>query len=214
SISRKICLCILGVDGVGKSTIVRALANEDITKVLPTNGFTFSKINYNTVKIVFYDLGGGERIRDIWSNYYSETYGVVFVVDGTDTEHIEDNKKLLSSVVSNSDLSSKPLLLLINKKDQSGCFDEIQLSDKLGLHELAERHRTQIRECCSAIHGTGKNIDPSISDGIEWLLDRILERYNSLAKRVTEAEERLKIQQKEDRLNRMHRLTSTNTLEK
>ena len=36
--------------------------------------------------ICVYDLGGGERIRDIWDNYYAEVHGVIFVVDTDDTQ--------------------------------------------------------------------------------------------------------------------------------
>lgn len=36
--------------------------------------------------IVVYDLGGGERIRDIWENYYAEVHGVIFVVDTDDVQ--------------------------------------------------------------------------------------------------------------------------------
>lgn len=67
------------------------------------------------------------------------------MLDGADNTHIEDNRELLSEVLSNTDLSLKPLLLLINKKDRGGCLDEIQLTDKMGLHDLAEQYSAQIR---------------------------------------------------------------------
>lgn len=41
--------------------------------MLPTNGFSMIDMGYDkefTIKV--YDLGGHERIRDIWTNYYAE----------------------------------------------------------------------------------------------------------------------------------------------
>lgn len=48
-----------------------SLAGE-INDVLPTNGFTLQEFRYRKAEIIAYDLGGDERIRSIWKNYYSE----------------------------------------------------------------------------------------------------------------------------------------------
>lgn len=48
-----------------------SLAGE-INDVLPTNGFTLQEFRYRKAEIIAYDLGGDERIRSIWKNYYPE----------------------------------------------------------------------------------------------------------------------------------------------
>lgn len=50
----------------------RVTFSEDVTGILPTNGFTLEEFKYRKAEIITYDLGGGERIRSIWKNYYSE----------------------------------------------------------------------------------------------------------------------------------------------
>ena len=45
---------------------------EDISTVHSTVGFSRAEFEVNGYKLIAYDLGGNERIRDIWSNYYSE----------------------------------------------------------------------------------------------------------------------------------------------
>ena len=62
-------------------------------------------------KVTFLDLGGGERIRDIWKNYLAEVHGVVYVVDSTDKERLSENKSVFENLVSNLLIHQKPILL-------------------------------------------------------------------------------------------------------
>ncbi|VDM42048.1 unnamed protein product [Toxocara canis] len=144
-LKKKIYLCILGIDGAGKSTFVKALASEDITGVLPTNGFTLSEFKYKNSDIVAYDLGGGERIRAIWKNYYPEVFGLIYVIDGSDESRLNESSEVLKGVMADENLRGKPILVLVNKKDRPGCIDEIQLSDRFCLHDLSNTYAAQIR---------------------------------------------------------------------
>uniref|UniRef100_A0A915ACM1 ADP-ribosylation factor-like protein 13B n=2 Tax=Parascaris univalens TaxID=6257 RepID=A0A915ACM1_PARUN len=207
--TKKVYLCVLGVDGAGKSTFVKALASEDITGVLPTNGFTLSEFKYKKTDIVAYDLGGGERIRAIWKNYYPEVFGLIYVIDGSDECRLDESSEVLKDVMSDENLRGKPILVLVNKKDRSGCIDEIQLSDRFCLHDLANLYTAQIRvEVCSANQGTGNAMDGAIKDGFEWLLERIFDDFDRLEKGVNEALKMLKQKQEEERIRRQHRLAA------
>uniref|UniRef100_A0A1I8EUL2 ADP-ribosylation factor-like protein 13B n=1 Tax=Wuchereria bancrofti TaxID=6293 RepID=A0A1I8EUL2_WUCBA len=190
---RKIRICILGIDGAGKSTAICALASGEINNVLPTNGFTLHEFRFRKAEIIAYDLGGGERIRSIWKNYYSEVFGVIYVIDGSEEGRIEESGQLLKDVISDMDLMNKPFLIILNKKDRGKCIDEIQLTDRFNLHNLANRYQTQIRiEICQSNAGTGRMIDVTLKDGFEWLLEQIYCNYEILEKRVNEALEKLK----------------------
>ncbi|VDK43124.1 unnamed protein product [Anisakis simplex] len=210
--TRKIYLCIVGIDGAGKSTFVKAIASEDITQVLPTNGFILSEFKYKNTDIVAYDLGGGERIRAIWKNYYPEVFGVIYVIDGSDRSRLNESSETLKEVISNESLRGKPILVLVNKKDQDGCIDEIQISDLFCLHDLANTYKARIRvEVCAANQGTGNTIDGAIRDGFDWLLERISDEFESIEKGVNEALKALKRKQEEERIRRQHRLAATAT---
>ncbi|VDM08802.1 unnamed protein product [Wuchereria bancrofti] len=207
---RKIRICILGIDGAGKSTAICALASGEINNVLPTNGFTLHEFRFRKAEIIAYDLGGGERIRSIWKNYYSEVFGVIYVIDGSEEGRIEESGQLLKDVISDMDLMNKPFLIILNKKDRGKCIDEIQLTDRFNLHNLANRYQTQIRiEICQSNAGTGRMIDVTLKDGFEWLLEQIYCNYEILEKRVNEALEKLKRQQNEERIRRQHHLAAT-----
>ena len=61
--------------------------------------------------MVFYDLGGGKKIRDIWKNYLSEVYGVIYVVDSSNRERISEVKENLRSLLEHKQVQEKPLLV-------------------------------------------------------------------------------------------------------
>ncbi|KAK6046292.1 hypothetical protein COOONC_16199 [Cooperia oncophora] len=84
---REIKIGCFGVDGAGKTTILKMIKGENPRGVLSTNGFSMIDMEYSdefTIKV--YDLGGHERIRDIWTNYYAEV-----------SESSNPNEALLSS---------------------------------------------------------------------------------------------------------------------
>jgi len=195
------------MDGAGKTTIVKALQGEDLRTVHPTVGFSIANFTLKRYKITAYDLGGGERIREIWKTYYAEIYGLVFVIDSAAANRFSDNVKMVESLTEVPELVGKPILFFLNKKDLPESLDEIQFSDRFGLHNMAKRNKADIRvEGICAIKGTGKEMDSSIIEGIEWITERILDNYENISKGVNEALRKLRERQIQERLERQHRL--------
>jgi ADP-ribosylation factor related protein 1 len=50
--------------------------------------------------IVFWDLGGQSGMRSIWTQYYEEAHGIVFVLDATNKERFEEAKAALGTSAS------------------------------------------------------------------------------------------------------------------
>ena len=46
--------------------------SESLENVAPTVGFCPETLEYRGCEITIYDLGGGSRIRAVWSKYFSE----------------------------------------------------------------------------------------------------------------------------------------------
>lgn len=74
-----------------------------------------------------------------------KVFGVIYVIDGSDEGRLEEAGDLLRSIISNKDLKGKPILILLNKKDQENCIDEIEFTDRFGLHDLTNIYRINIR---------------------------------------------------------------------
>jgi GTPase SAR1 family protein len=62
-----------------------------------------------------WDIGGQKAIRPYWKNYYENTDGLVFVVDSSDEERINECIEELNSLLVEENLAKVPLLVYANK---------------------------------------------------------------------------------------------------
>lgn len=79
---------------------------------MPTIGFSnieMKQINKFSVEV--YDLGGGEKIRDIWKNYFALIHGVIYVIDSADANRMSETKCNLQQVMQHEKIAKKPVLM-------------------------------------------------------------------------------------------------------
>lgn len=111
-------------------------------------------INFPKATIKFWDLGGQESLHGIWKNYYSESDGVVFVVDGNDWKRIEKVRDCFAMVTTNDELEGIPVLILVNKQDLQENVDLVAKVKEVFNPIMAD---IGARECkvasCSALKG-------------------------------------------------------------
>lgn len=63
---------------------------------MPTTGFRPVQMALEGgTRVRFYDIGGGPKIRGIWSSYYHDVHAVVWVVDAADQAKWEEGLELL-----------------------------------------------------------------------------------------------------------------------
>jgi GTPase SAR1 family protein len=62
-----------------------------------------------------WDIGGQKAIRPYWKNYYENTDGLVFVVDSSDEERLNECVEELNSLLAEENLAKVPLLVYANK---------------------------------------------------------------------------------------------------
>lgn len=65
-------LCVLGLDNAGKTTILKAMSNEELQYVMPTQGFNVKSLSQGNFKFNAWDLGGQRAIRKHWKNFYDQ----------------------------------------------------------------------------------------------------------------------------------------------
>ena len=137
-------LVVVGLDEAGKTAAVRGLQGESPRDAAPTSGFSRLSLRQGDFDVTLFDLGGGARIRGIWKNYYSESHGVVFVVDsGGDAlrRRLQETRDAVAEVLRHPRVAGKPVLLLANKQDQQGALDEAAVIHSLQLEELVNTLR-------------------------------------------------------------------------
>ena len=77
-------ILVLGLDNSGKTTILKKLSEEDISHIMPTQGFNIKSLMHEGFKLNVWDIGGQKSIRPYWRNYFDQTDGLVYVIDAAD----------------------------------------------------------------------------------------------------------------------------------
>lgn len=113
-------------------------------------------------------------MRSIWSKYYSETHGLIFILDSADNDRFNEVKQLIDDLIHHKDLENVPVLICCNKQDKSDALSIDKIINELQLSELLIHQNTPYR-----IHGTScltgyiiifnRN---GIKECIEWLIEQ------------------------------------------
>ncbi|XP_071136139.1 ADP-ribosylation factor-like protein 13B isoform X1 [Mytilus edulis] len=207
---REVTLAILGLDNAGKTTATKALLGETHHDTAPTVGFTSESLTLDHYEIKIFDLGGGKNIRRIWKEYFVEVYGVIFVVDSSTPERLEEAKNVLKGLLEDEKVAGKPILLLANKQDHQNAMDEVDICDQLGLEDLVNANKCPCRiETCSALKGTGKKMDNNIKVGLKWMCATLEHNWRVYQPRVENdmeveaAKKRKELAEKKERVRKI-----------
>jgi len=160
---------LLGPSGVGKTTILERLktlfaCNENetkTTKIRPTVGLNVANLKVKSTYFLVWDFGGKESLRPIWEKYVGGAKTVVYVIDSSSEDTVNEAKKLLKELLERQDLLRVPFLIYVNKQDLPGALSLQQVVDKLDL--AVEVNRLRWFQNCSALQNYG------IKEGFEWL---------------------------------------------
>lgn len=202
--TKEIKLVIIGLDNAGKTTTLACLQGEPPDGIAPTVGFANANLTMGKWNIVVYDLGGGESVRSVWQKYYAEVYGMIFAVDSSDVDRLIECRNVLNEIFKDPRVKGKPLVVFANKQDRENALDEKDISKKLDLPGLSEKHSFNFNIfSCSAIKGYGKSTDKRIKTGLNWLLNSINQDFSLINEKVTKEST---IQQEEERKERKERL--------
>ncbi|KAI9705196.1 MAG: ADP-ribosylation factor-like protein 2 [Bogoriella megaspora] len=161
-------ILMLGLDNAGKTTIVKKIMGEDIYEVSPTLGFIIKTIDHQGYKLNIWDVGGQKTLRTYWKNYFEKTDTLIWVVDSTDRDRLDDCSMELKGLLQEERLMGASLLVFKNKSDVLGAMDAGEVREGLQLDEI-KTHRWKIITC-SAMTGDGLN------DGLNWVLQDAKER--------------------------------------
>lgn len=133
-------------------------------KITTTVGLNIGKIDIENVRLNFWDLGGQEELQSLWDKYYAESHAVIYVVDSSDQQRIDESKQAFDQMIGNESLRGVPLLLLANKQDLEDCLSLSAI--KSAFQENG--HQLSMRDCkamsVSALTGDG------VDEGIRWMV--------------------------------------------
>ncbi|GAA5811211.1 ADP-ribosylation factor, Arf Arf6 [Mucor flavus] len=137
--TKEMRILMLGLDAAGKTTILYKLKLNQSVTTIPTVGFNVESVTYKNVKFNVWDVGGQDKIRNLWRHYYTGTQGLIFVIDCQDKNRIEEARQELYRIISDREMKDCLLLIFANKQDLPGSFTPAEVTDILGLAKLRER---------------------------------------------------------------------------
>ena len=163
---RDVSISVAGLDGVGKTTIINKILNEEITETYSTYGINHEIVNIDGLKLGLTDLGGKEPFRkSLWPSYISRSDALIFVVDATKEHQIQESKKWFIRSLKWIKKDS-PILVLLNTWDKKVNQKEINTVSNL----FKPSSRRQLIECFSVSPITGENLNKTI----DWLANAII----------------------------------------
>mmetsp|Transcript_57515 Transcript_57515/g.65615 ORF Transcript_57515/g.65615 Transcript_57515/m.65615 type:complete len:138 (+) Transcript_57515:359-772(+) len=96
---RECNLLFLGLDNSGKTTCQELMQPFDPRSFQATHYYrgplTF---RVGRIKFNYFDLGGHKPVRRLWKDYLEGTESVIFVVDASDLDRLEEAKEELEKV--------------------------------------------------------------------------------------------------------------------
>ncbi|KAK4983951.1 hypothetical protein LTR66_002902 [Elasticomyces elasticus] len=161
-------ILMLGLDNAGKTTIVKRIMNEDVSSVSPTLGFIIKTIEYDGYQLNIWDVGGQKTLRTYWKNYFEKTDTLIWVVDATDRERLDDCRLELKGLLLEERLSGASLLVFKNKSDVPGSMTEDNVRTGLQLDSI-KTHKWKIMPCSAM---TGLNLQ----EGLQWVVQDAKDR--------------------------------------
>ncbi|CAL9749700.1 unnamed protein product [Musa acuminata subsp. burmannicoides] len=165
-------ILMVGLDAAGKTTILYKLKLGEIVTTIPTIGFNVETVEYKNISFTVWDVGGQDKIRPLWRHYFQNTQGLIFVVDSNDRDRVVEARDELHRMLNEDELRDAVLLVFANKQDLPNAMNAAEITDKLGLHSLRQRH-WYIQSTC-ATSGEG------LYEGLDWLSSNIASKVPSL----------------------------------
>lgn len=161
-------------------------------RILPTVGQNTTTIKFESsletqlssqfknINLKFWDLGGQKSLRSMWSRYFKQCHGIIFIIDSTDTERFQECYETLIDIANddswideeaNGSMVNVPILMLANKQDLPQAVDLVSLKTGVFIKLVSELEATDSKLLpVSVLENQG------LKESLEWLVTRLI--YN------------------------------------
>ena len=165
-------------------------------RILPTVGQNTTTIQFKNINLKFWDLGGQKSLRNMWSRYFKQCHGIIFIIDSTDTERFQECYETLIDIAhddiwmqiddddndndnDNSNVDGTvnvPILMMANKQDLPQAVDLVSLKTGVFIKLVSELEATDSKLLpVSVLENQG------LQESLEWLVTRLI--YNKRNKK-------------------------------
>ncbi|NWW52225.1 ARL14 protein, partial [Pedionomus torquatus] len=168
-------IVMLGLDSAGKSTLLYKFKYNDAFLTIPTIGFNVDMIETEKdFTLTIWDVGGQQKMRQVWCNFLENTDGLMYVVDSSDKRRLEESKKEFELILKNECIKRVPVVMLANKQDLPGALNAEEITRRFKMKKYCSDRNWYVQPCC-AITGEG--------------LSEALQRLTTFAKQYSRSKE-------------------------
>jgi ADP-ribosylation factor 1/2 len=167
---REFKLVIVGLDAAGKTTILNKMRFDEVMPTAPTIGVNTEDIQIRNVNIKVFDLAGQEKMRNVWKYYYSSIEGIIFVLDSTRADRIQEARDELVSLLANEEARHIPVLVFANKQDLPTSIKSQEMVEMLGIGDYVNKKPVSIVR----VQESSAVQDQGLLEGFEWIVDKII----------------------------------------
>ena len=157
-------ILMVGLDAAGKTTILYKLKLGDVVTTIPTIGFNVESVEYKNINFTVWDVGGQDKIRPLWRHYFTNTQGLIFVVDSSDKDRIIEARDELQKMLSEEELGDTVVLIFANKQDLPNAMSAAELTENLQLNKVRKSWYVQPTVGTQGI---------GLYEGLDWLAENM-----------------------------------------
>jgi GTP-binding protein SAR1 len=126
-------IIFLGLDNAGKTTLLHVMRDDRVAAHQPTFHPQNDELVIEGCKFRTFDLGGHQAARMIWSEYFSNVDGIIYMVDASDPRRFHESAEELRQLFESPELANVPIAVLGNKIDIPNAASEDDLRSAFGL---------------------------------------------------------------------------------
>ena len=167
---KDIRILMLGLDGAGKTTMLSKFKIGEIVKLPSIIGFNVEILSYKGLSFTVWDIGGQDKIRELWKHNYPNTDGLIFVVDSNNRNRIGDAAEELKKILSEEELKDCPILVFANKQDLDNSLHPSEVTEKLGMG--------QFKRITWLVQGVSCTLEKGIKEGLDWMASALICKWN------------------------------------
>ncbi|NWH73836.1 ARL14 protein, partial [Piaya cayana] len=148
-------ILMLGLDSAGKSTLLYKFKCNEVFLTTPTIGFNVDMIETRKdFTMTFWDVGGQQKMRELWCTFLENTDGLLYVVDSSDKRRLEESKKEFVLILKNDFIKNVPVIVLANKQDLPGALNAEEITRRFNMKKYCSDRNWYVQPCC-ALTGEG-----------------------------------------------------------
>ena len=160
---------MFGLDNSGQTTILFQLKMGVVVKTIPTIGFNAETLDLKGANFTIWDVGGNDKMRILWKNYFEGAEGLIFVVDSNDRDRLEESAEELKKLLKEEQLKDCPVLIFANKQDLNNALNTKEIKKHLNIGHLGKN-----RKCL--IKGSSGRTGQGLKEGFDWLTDILIKK--------------------------------------